>query len=122
MPIQIGDIVTCKISVEAYNYWFYKRQYGKEVLFNPGMQGVVKSVAPKVRIVKDGARTDGKDTFLVVDFESEEGKTERVGLNWCNVVKVRPLQSSTEPKRESATPQPGNGLSIQERHTVTCKR
>ena len=88
MTIQIGDIVTCKVPVEAYNYWYYKRQHGKEVLFNPYMRGVVQAIMPKVRIVKDGVRTDGKDTFLVVDFEYD-GKTERVGLNWCNVVKVR---------------------------------
>mgnify|MGYP001612558177 CR=1 FL=1 len=94
MTIQIGDIVTCKFPVEAYDYWYYKRQYGRELLFSPGMLGVVKAVAAKVRIVKDGVCTDGKDTFLVVDFEHAE-QTERVGLNWCNVVKVKHLQSNT---------------------------
>lgn len=82
---QIGDVVTCKVPVECYNYWYYKRSRGFELLFEPGMSGVVVSVAAKVRIVRDGARTDVKDTFLVVDFETEHG-TERVGLNWCNVV------------------------------------
>lgn len=84
---EIGDIVTCKVPVEVYNYWYYKRQHGREVLFSPGMRGVVVSIAAKVRIVKDGARTDSKDTFLVVDFEAETS-TERVGLNWCNAVVV----------------------------------
>jgi len=82
-----GDIVTCNVPVEAYNYWYYKRQHGRDVLFTPGMLGVVVAIAAKVRIVKDGARTDGKETFLVVDFETDTGR-ERVGLNWCNAVVV----------------------------------
>ena len=86
--IVIGDIVTCKVAVECYNYWYYKRSHGREVLFEPGMPGVVVAVAPKVRIVRDGARTDRKETFLVVDFVTESG-TERVGLNWCNAVVVQ---------------------------------
>ena len=81
---QVGDIVTCTVAVECYNYWYYKRSQGRDFLFEPGMSGVLVAIAPKVRIVKDGARTDVKDTFLVVDFDTEHG-TERVGLNWCNV-------------------------------------
>lgn len=81
--MNIGDKVTCKIAVAAY----YSNYNGLPVVnFMPGMAGVVKSIAPKVMIVK-GPEYDGKEDFLVVDFEAN-GKIERVGLNFCNAVKV----------------------------------
>lgn len=90
---QVGDVVTCKIAVECSsytdNYYRYlKQQRGWKLLFEPGMHGVVVSIAAKVRIVRYDARNDGKDTFLVIDFETERG-VERVGLNWCNTVVVQ---------------------------------
>ena len=74
-------MVTCSIAVHAYY-----SNYGPnpEIIFRPGMVGRVRSVAPKVRIVK-GPGNDGKRDFLVVDFWCPlTGRTECVGLNFCN--------------------------------------
>jgi len=81
-----GDQVTCKHPVEAYY-----SDYGTnpKMVFQPGMVGTVKSIAPKVRIVRHGPEHDGKDEFLVVDYHAPEtDQTERVGLNFCNAISV----------------------------------
>lgn len=88
---RVGDRVTAKVPVPAYY------SGGRLVIppyrlpivnFGPGMIGIVKSIAPKVRIEK-GEGKDGADEFLVVDFHSEAtGKEERVGLNFCNAKRI----------------------------------
>lgn len=81
MKPKIGDLVTCKIAVQAY--------YTTNVWFKPGMIGTVKAITPKVRIVY-GDEYDRAADFAVVDFQCEEtGKTERTSLNFCNVVKIK---------------------------------
>lgn len=80
-----GDIVTCKVAVEAY----YSNCGGNpRIVFEPGMRGVVVKVAPKVCIVR-GPQCDGESEFLVVDFDCPITlRKERVGLNFCNAVVV----------------------------------
>ena len=80
-----GDRVTCLHPEPAYYSGYGGRP---EMIFRPGMVGTVKSVAAKVRIVS-GLGKDGRDTFLVVDYEAPDtGKVERVGLNYANAMKV----------------------------------
>lgn len=82
-----GDKVTCKHAVEAY----YSKYAGNpEILFEPGTPAVIASITPKVRIaVFDPLRYDGRDEFIVADFYSiTTNKTERVGINFCNAVKL----------------------------------
>ena len=79
-----GDQVTCRLPVEAY----YSGYSGNPVVrFEPGDVGVVASIAPKVRIVS-GPEYDGRDEFLVIDFEHEVHGKQRCSLNFCNVVVV----------------------------------
>ena len=83
---KVGDTVTCRIAVEAYY-----SHYGTNpcMIFKPGMLGIVKSIATKVRIVNYGPQNDGKDEFLVVDYNCPiTGKQQRVGLNFCNAIVV----------------------------------
>jgi hypothetical protein len=83
----VGDTVTCKLETPAY----YSNYGGRPMLlFKPGMTGVVASIAPKVRKVK-GPGLDGKDDFLVVDYLAPETNAiERVGLDFCNAIRVNP--------------------------------
>ena len=84
---QPGDRVTCKIPVDAYY-----SDYGTnpKMVFDTGMVGVVNSIAPKVCIVRHGPEHDGKDEFLVVDYVCPvTNETQRVGLNFCNAIKVK---------------------------------
>lgn len=86
MPLpKPGDRVTCKVEMPAY----YSGYAGNPVMvFKPGMEGVVTSIAPKVRKCK-GPGFDGKDDFLVVRYTApESNKTEQVSLNFCNAVLV----------------------------------
>lgn len=79
-----GDTVTCHYAVEAYDS-DYGLNKGKRIVFNPGMMGVVKSIAPKVTISKnDDPRYDMKENFLVVDYFDEDNNKQRVGLHYCN--------------------------------------
>lgn len=80
-----GDAVTCLHELEAYGS-DYGPNKGTKIVFKPGDQGVVISIAPKVRIVKvpGDPRFDGKDEFLVVDYQDSQGKVQRVGLDFCN--------------------------------------
>ena len=82
-----GDRVVCKIPVEAYY-----SNYGPspEMVFDTGLVGVVAhNDTAKVRIVNHGPQHDGKDTFVVVDYTCPvTNKTQRVGLNHCNIIKV----------------------------------
>ena len=84
----IGDSVTCKHEVPAY----YSNYGGNgHLIFKPGMIGIVASIAPKVHLVKKGntdPRWDRVIDFLVVDYQDETGKIQRVGLNYCNTKKV----------------------------------
>ena len=86
---KIGDHVTCLYAQEAY-YSDYGPNKGIKIEFAPGMTGVVKSIAPKVRYTKarTDPRIDNKDEFLVVDYVDENGNTQRVGLNFCNAALV----------------------------------
>lgn len=83
-----GMRVTCKYAVPAY----YSKYAGNpEMLFRPGMIGIVASITPKVRIIGDPPTHDKNPMFLVVDYAAPEtGKTERVGLNFCNAREVTP--------------------------------
>ena len=83
--VKCGDKVTCKVATEAYysNYGGMPR-----MTFQPGMVGVVKAIAPKVRLTA-GPGQDRKLYFLVVDYDCPvTSKTQRVGLCFCNAVKV----------------------------------
>ena len=75
--MNIGDKVTCRRAAPAY--------YGG--MFEPGTVGVVATVAPKVCKVK-GPGLDGRDDFLVVDYTDETGTSRRVGLNFCNAMRI----------------------------------
>lgn len=77
-----GDQVTCLHPVDAY----YSDYGGNpKMVFQPGMTGTVASIAPKVRIVRGGPEHDGKDEFLVVDYQCPvTNQQQRVGLNFCN--------------------------------------
>lgn len=81
----VGKHVTCLYVVEAYYSGYGGRPY---CAFKPGDVAIVTRIAPKVRIVRGGPHKDGRETFLVCDFE-RDGKTERVGLNWCNATLVK---------------------------------
>lgn len=84
MKPKIGDKVTCKHELPAY----YSNYGGNgHLIFKPGMVGTVKSIAPKVCLVKKGNTNpcwDRKDEFLVVDYQDETNVTRRVGLDFCN--------------------------------------
>lgn len=86
---KVGQHVMCKVAVEAYysNYGLYK---GRHIVFQPGMIGTVMAIAPKVCVPMRGAELpahlDRKSDFAVVDYVDERGVTQRVGLNFCNVV------------------------------------
>jgi hypothetical protein len=82
-----GQRVTCIHPVEAY----YSSYCGNPwMVFKPGMIGRVVSIAPKVRIVCNGGpEYDRRYTFVVVDYDCPiTNKTQRVGLDFCNVVVV----------------------------------
>lgn len=82
---RIGDQVTCKVKMPAY----YSNYGGNPVMvFRPCMVGIVITVVPKVRKVK-GPGLDGKDEFLVVDYDAPETNSrQRVGLDFRNAVVV----------------------------------
>lgn len=85
-----GDTVSCRYAVEAY-YSNYGLNKGRRILFSPGQRGTVASIAPKVVLPSKIGRPawlDGHSDFVVVDFVDEAGKTQRTGLNFCNVVRV----------------------------------
>lgn len=87
--IQVGDKVTCKVPEHAY-YSGYGGQ--PEMVFRPGYVGTVAAIASKVRMTPKQLRNkahDGKADFLVVDYDCPITKeTQRVGLDFCNAVKV----------------------------------
>ena len=79
-----GDLVTCLHAVEAY----YSGYNGNpKWVFLPGTEGVVASIAPKVRIVGEPPAYDDCDEFVVVDYKDGD-ETRRVGLNFCNIKRV----------------------------------
>jgi len=86
-----GQTVTCLFETEAY-YSNYGLNKGRHIIFRPGMVGIVASIAPKVHLPKRGIELppgiDRKDEFAVVDYQDENGETQRVGLNFCNVVEA----------------------------------
>lgn len=79
--------VTCKHEVEAY----YSNYGGlPKLIFKPGMKAYVKSITPKVRISGQQPTNDTKEYFLVCDyFAPETNSFQRVGLNFCNVSKIK---------------------------------
>jgi hypothetical protein len=83
-----GQLVTCRFETAAY-YSNYGLNKGQHIIFFPGMVGTVVSIAPKVTMPKRGVKlppdVDWKNEFVVVDYQDENGKTQRVGLNFCNV-------------------------------------
>jgi len=74
--MKVGDRVTCALPVKAYY---------SDAMFRPGDVGTVASIAPKVCKVK-GPGYDGRDHFLVVDFEDPIHGKQRCSLNYCNAV------------------------------------
>ena len=93
--ITVGDTVTCKTALPCYNYEYYRRQHGEYhpvtqcSIFMPGMVGTVAAIAPKVRIMAPIYNIfDTQEDFLVVDYDTPYG-TERVGLNYCNAVRIK---------------------------------
>lgn len=79
-----GTRVTCLHAVEAY----YSDYGGNpKFVFSPGMEGVVASIAPKVRLMGEPPIYDRRDEFVVVDYK-DNGETRRVGLNFCNIKRV----------------------------------
>lgn len=88
MKPTIGQQITCRFPTPAY-YSNYGLNKGKHIIFRPGMTGTVASIAPKVCLPKKGIELpdgiDRKPDFAVVDYIDEDGKQQRVGLNFCNV-------------------------------------
>lgn len=76
-----GDRVTCLVEQPAY----YSGYGGRPAMtFRPGMVGTVRAVTAKVRLQR-GPGKDRRPDFLVVDYHApESGRTETVGLNYCN--------------------------------------
>ena len=80
--ISIGQKVTCLHEVEAY----YSGYNGNpKVMFTPNDVGIVRSIAPKVHILKCLPVFDGCEDFLVIDFIHPEHGKQRCHLNYCNV-------------------------------------
>lgn len=91
MRPQIGDRITCKIEMAAFGS-DYGPNKGRHITFKPGMVGVVRSIAPKVVRLRKGVVIEGLDRcghFAVVDFEDEQGGPWRVGLDFCNIRRIR---------------------------------
>lgn len=94
--IKVGDLVTCKTSVEGY----YSGYGGNPVThFEPGMEGTVASVkVPRVsrrfRRVGDKKKyLDDGPYFIVVDYQDEAGR-QRCALDYSNCVKIRKMEVS----------------------------
>lgn len=84
--MNIGDKVTCKVSVPAYysNYGI-----NPPIIFTPGMEATVISIAPKVVITGEAPIYDKNPNMIVCDYYAPEtNKIERVSLNFCNVERI----------------------------------
>jgi hypothetical protein len=81
-----GDKVTCKIAVPVY---YGEGYHGTpKIMFEPNNYATVYNpTCPKVRLQAVDETHDRRDVFVVADCIIN-GKTERVGLNYCNVVKL----------------------------------
>lgn len=89
--IQPGQLVTCKVAVEA-SYSDYGPNKGTKILFSPGVCGIVTAILPKVHKLKRGVKLpghDNKDEFLSVTFRDFRGQAQRTGLDFCNVKVLR---------------------------------
>jgi len=83
--ISVGDKVTVKNIVKETTTW------GEDVVIEPGELFVVKSIAPKIRMVK-GKDKDNKFCFIYATainrkYGNDINKME-FRENFCNVVKV----------------------------------
>lgn len=84
--LSIGDRVTCKFQVPYYGNT--GRPEAEHYWFQPDEQATILALeVPKV-VIKHGPEYDNRDVFVLCQVYTPDGKQDRIGLNYVNIVPV----------------------------------